>query len=429
MKKLTRKQAIQLIHDKPYKLGHLLGFTKLTKMNNDWMIMMIRGKGDQTLQGSRGTFKTTCVSLALAIIMVALPNLRVLFMRKTDDDVKEVIKQVANILKSSYMQAISMALWGVKVRLVVENSTELSTNLTKDIKGTNQLTGIGTKASLTGKHYDLIFTDDIVNIQDRISRAERERTKIIYQELQNIKNRDGRIFNTGTPWHKNDCFSIMPKPVMYNCYHPDVKEIITEEDIKKLKESMEPSLFAANYELRHIAAENIIFFEPAKHGDASKVEQGLAHTDAAFGGEDFTAFTIMRKTSGKYYIFGKLWHKHVENCYTEIVSLYNKFMCGKMAIEDNGDKGFTARDLKKLGVKAVTYHESMNKYIKITTNLLAIWKDVVFVEGTDEEYIDQICDFNEDAEHDDAPDSASSLARILYTKKDDEKKYIPLHQR
>ena len=429
MKKLTKRQAIQLIHDKPYKLGKMLGFDKLTKMHNTWLIMMIRGKEDQTLQGSRGTYKTTCVSLALAIIMVGLPNLRVLFMRKTDDDVKEVIKQVSNILKSRYIQAISQALWGVKVRLVVENSTELSTNLTKDVKGTNQLVGIGTKASLTGKHYDLIFTDDIVNIQDRISRAERERTKIVYQELQNIKNRGGRIFNTGTPWHKDDCFGIMPDSVKYNCYHEEVKEIITDEDIQKLKSSMTPSLFAANYELRHIAAEDVIFFEPEKHGDPSMVEQGLAQTDAAFGGEDFTAFTIMKKVSGKYYIYGKLWRKHVENCYTEIVSNYNKFMCGKMAIEDNGDKGFTARDLKKLGVRAATYHESMNKYIKITTYLLAIWKDVVFVEGTDEEYIDQICDYNENADHDDAPDSCASLARILYGKKDSNEKYVPLYRR
>jgi hypothetical protein len=91
-------------------------------------------------------------------------------------------------------------------------------------------------------------------------------------------------------------------------------------------------------------------------------------------------------------------------------------MCGKMPIEDNGDKGFTARDLKKQGLRAYTYHESMNKHIKITTYLLKIWKDVIFVNGTDEEYINQICDYNENAEHDDAPDSCSSLARILCNK-------------
>jgi hypothetical protein len=92
----------------------------------------------------------------------------------------------------------------------------------------------------------------------------------------------------------------------------------------------------------------------------------------------------------------------VESCYDDIKKYYTQFMCGKMPIEDNGDKGFTARDLKKQGIRAYTYHESMNKHIKITTYLLRIWQDVIFVEGTDEEYINQICDYNEDAEHDDA---------------------------
>ena len=52
-----------------------------------------------------------------------------------------------------------------------------------------------------------------------------------------------------------------------------------------------------------------------------------------------------------------------------------------------------------------------------------IWKDVIFVEGTDKEYIQQICDFYEDAEHDDAPDSAASIARLLMKKTSD---YTPI---
>lgn len=62
------------------------------------------------------------------------------------------------------------------------------------------------------------------------------------------------------------------------------------------------------------------------------------------------------------------------------------------------------------------YHEEMNKFLKITTYLKRDWKNVVFVEGTDEEYIRMITDYTEDAEHDDAPDSLSSLIRILWNK-------------
>ena len=42
-----------------------------------------------------------------------------------------------------------------------------------------------------------------------------------------------------------------------------------------------------------------------------------------------------------------------------------------------------------------------------------MWKNVVFVAGTDAEYINQICDYTENAEHDDAPDSAADICRLL----------------
>jgi phage terminase large subunit-like protein len=216
----------------------------------------------------------------------------------------------------------------------------------------------------------------------------------------------------------------MPNVEKWDCYRKEIKEVISDEELADIKSKMLPSLFAANYELRHIASEDVIFTSPNINGNPAMCEQGLAHVDAAFGGEDYTAFTIMHKTGGKYYVYGRLWRKHVGECYNEITAQYERFMCTKLAIEDNGDKGFTARDLKQLGCRISSYHESMNKFLKITTYLKAIWNDIIFVEGTDEEYINQICDYNIDAEHDDSCDSCASCARVLYNKS--ETRYKPL---
>jgi hypothetical protein len=401
----------------------MVGFTKLNnELHKGWIQDMTWGSGDMTLQASRGTYKTTCDSISISLIMILLPKLRQIFLRKTDTDVKEVCRQVANILKNpKTLYIVSKIYPGTNLRLTTESATEISTNLTTDVRGTNQLCCFGIGSSMTGKHADIIRTDDIVNIKDRISRAEREQTKVTYQELQNVKNRDGRIVNTGTPWHKDDCFKLMPNIVKFDCYN--VGDIITPAEIENLKSSMAPSLFAANYELRHIASEDVIFDEPVMDGDPTHVFNGIAHVDAAFYGEDYTSFSIMTKHEGKYYLFGKCWRKHVEDCYSQIVELYNHFLCGKMYLETNADKGYVGRDLKKLGIKTMTYAESMNKYIKIVTYLKGIWKDVVIVKGTDSEYIDMICDYTENAEHDDAPDSAACLAR-LYFKKVDNSGYI-----
>ena len=91
---LTRQQAVKFLKDTPVKFGHMLGFDKLVAFHNDWIKEMAFGKEDHTLQGHRNSYKTTCLSIALALIMILLPNKRILFMRKTDDDVKEILKQV-----------------------------------------------------------------------------------------------------------------------------------------------------------------------------------------------------------------------------------------------------------------------------------------------------------------------------------------------
>lgn len=407
---MTREQGVRLLLDHPYKVGHLLGFDRLTELHNGWIRDMVSGKEDKTLQAHRGSYKTTCVSLALAITMALMPRKRVLFMRKTDSDTKEVLAQVRKIIESEQMQYISSCIYGVPVSLTTSTANELSTNLSLDIKGTSQLVGMGLGSSITGKHFDAIYTDDIVNVSDRTSRAERERTKLMYQELRNIINRGGRIYNTGTPWHIDDAFTIMSPAERHDCY---TTGLISKEELDVIRDGMAPALFAANYELRHIASDDVIFTRPQTGADPAMVEQGEAHIDAGYHGEDYTAFTIARRVDGVIYVYGKMWRHHVDDVMDEIIKDRKRFNAGMIACEDNADKGYLARDLRKRGERVFEYHETANKYLKIVTHLKAEWSNIRFVEGTDKAYINQICDYTEDAAHDDAPDSLASIIRRL----------------
>lgn len=413
---MTSKQAIRFLIKHPAAFGRMIGFTKLRDdLHNDWIRSMVVGKNDDTLQAHRNSYKTTCVSVALSEILVIYPNDRTLFQRKTDDDVKEILTQTRNILLSPHMQYFVRCIYGndVRLRLTTDNAFELRTNLTNDARGTVQLLGMGIGGSLTGKHFDRIFTDDIVNIKDRYSKAERDKTKAIYQELHNIVNPGGRIFNTGTPWHKDDAFTLMPKPRVFDVYSTG---IMSDDEIQQKREEMTAALFAANYELRHIAADDVIFLSPRTGADPALVEQGIVHVDAAYGGSDFTAFTACRRRDGVYYVYGRLWHRAVDELEDEIIRLRKKFLCGKIYCETNADKGYLAKSLRNKGERVASYAETENKYMKIVTNLKPAWKNVVFVTGTDPEYIDQICDYNDEAEHDDAPDSLASIIRIMGNK-------------
>lgn len=193
-----------------------------------------------------------------------------------------MINQVERILRDPLTCAIFRVLTGDDLKLNKSTDSEITTSAFTAPIGAAQLLGLGIGTSITGKHSDFVFTDDIVNLRDRMSGAERERTKAAYRELQNIKKRSGRIVNTGTPWHKADCFSIMPEPDVYDCYKTG---LITPEELEKLRKSMTASLFAANYEMRHIASEDALFPEAAKFmHDPSLLRDGISHVDASYGG-------------------------------------------------------------------------------------------------------------------------------------------------
>ena len=413
--RMTEDREIgNFIYDYPEQIGVEVGFKDLKPIHGEWIREIVWGTGDYTLMAHRGSFKSSCLAVAIALIMVIYPTINIIFLRKADNDVSEMIRMVKKILQSGVMRDICAVFHGgVELALTEDAQDHISTNLWTSPMGASQLLGIGLKSSITGKHSDLVITDDICNVTDRISKAERDRTKIQYQELQNIRNRGGRIINLGTKWHKDDVFSLMENIHIY-----DYKQtgLISEEKAQELRDSMTAALFACNYELKIIADDDLIFVSPRVGGDPAMVEQGICHIDAAYGGSDYTAFTILRKKDGQYYVLGKLWHKAVDDVVDEIIALRKRFMAGKIYCEDNADKGYLAKDLRKRGERVVSYSEHENKYIKIVTKLKPEWKNILFVDGTDNDYIDMICDFNEDAEHDDAPDSLASLIRVTMNK-------------
>lgn len=410
-----RKQAVlDLLWNEPYKIGHWVGFGDLTTLHNEWLRSFLYADEDQTLLAHRGSYKTTDLSLFLAIHIVIQPNENVMFFRKTDDDVTEVMTQAKKILQSGVMQRIVSDLYGTDLQLLKSNNSEIHTNLCTSTKGVSQVVGLGIGTSITGKHADIVVTDDIVNLKDRISRVERERTKIQYMELQNICNRGGRFINTGTPWHKEDAISIMPNVKRYDCYSTG---LISREKLEQLRQGMSDSLFAANYELKHIADKDAMFKSPQFTKEKELIYGGLAHIDAAYDGADGTAFTILNKLKdGRIIGFGKRWDKHVDDCLSEIGIYHRSLRAGSISCEKNADKGYLTKELRGLGYHVDPYSESMNKFVKISTYLRSNWKNIAWLEDTDPEYINEILDYSEFAEHDDSPDSAASILRKMETR-------------
>ena len=97
----------------------------------------------------------------------------------------------------------------------------------------------------------------------------------------------------------------------------------------------------------------------------------------------------------------------------EIGVYHKRFRAGSISCEKNADKGYLAKELRQLGYMVDPYSESMNKFLKISTHLRSNWKNIIWLEDTDPEYINEILDYSEFAGHDDSPDSAASLLRKI----------------
>ena len=403
--------TIKAIKTEPYKIAKAVGFDDVREYpHNEWMKAILLGEGDYTLMAHRGSYKSSVLSVCIALLMVIKPQANIIFLRKADNDVSEMIRMVKKALETDALKAIAMVLYRKPLVLTEASASSITTNLFVSVSGSSQLLGIGLKSSITGKHAPIVITDDICNITDRISKAERDRTKIQYQELQNIRNRGGRIINLGTKWHKDDVFTMMKNPHVYDCH---ITRLISDEEVKELRANMSPALFACNYELKIIADEDALFTNAQFTSDVPRIYNGICHIDASYGGEDATAFTVIHEKSGYLYVYGKKYTKHVEDCLDDILALKEKYRAGTTWSERNADKGYLDKSLKARGDVSSTYHEKMNKHIKISTYLKENWGKVLFLDATDPEYIAEILDYNEHAQHDDCPDSLASAIRQL----------------
>ena len=406
---MKQKNWLDIVKKNPVSFGLEAGFEDLEEIHNEWIKKFLFSNEDITLQAHRGSYKTTCLSISIALMIILYPDENIIFIRKTDDDVKEVVTQVGKLLRTEMFKLLVYFLYnGMDLVIIKESAYEIDTNLKVSNKGASQLLGLGSKVSITGKHANIVITDDIVNIDDRISKASRNRTRYTYQELQNIKNRGGRIINTGTPWHKDDAFELMPNIIKYDCYETGLMD---DDEIQELRDSMTPSLFAANYELKHISDKDAMFYNPNidKGENTHLIYDGVCHIDASYGGSDGSAFTILkRQPDGKIFVYGALRQEHIDDCLPDFERKRKLYRAGTLFNETNADKGYLAKRIEK---PVKTYHESMNKYVKIATYLRAEWENIVFIADTDKEYINQILDYTENAEHDDAPDSLASLLR------------------
>jgi hypothetical protein len=410
------EKLLESIRDEPRLLGRLLGYTKLLPLHDQWIRDCWDEKKLSCIMAYRGSYKTTSVIICGIIrYLLFFPETRIILIRKTFTDAAKVTGAVSGCFDKPELQALFHKIHGITPRKTIDGGGRLEFNFKSAKTPEANVNAYGIGASITGAHADVIIADDIVTDKDRISRAEREKTKeYIYEVLTNIADTQSVKIICGTPWHRDDAFSEIAEMCEIKKYPIEKFNMLSPEEEAEKRKTTNPFLWACNYSLEFISDETQIFRDPV-YGpfDLELWRSGpvAAHIDAAYGGQDTCALTVM---SGCHAV-GWLFDGNITDWYSFIEDKYKLYRCSKILTETNADRGFLARELRSRGLRAETYTESMNKDFKISSYLYKYWKDLIWDNSTDTDYMLQIIDWRPHGTgHDDAPDSASCLLRYFH---------------
>lgn len=415
-------EQLRMVARYPHLIGHMVGKTKLTAMHSRWISQLWEPQEHTALMAHRGAYKTTaCTEIGIVYHMLFNPDVRIGLIRETWTVANDTLKTISNYMQTEPVQELFRALHDRYPVATTDRDGRLAFSFKGSITKEGSVDAYGVGTVPTGSHYDVILVDDAISINDRFSRAKRERTAENLMEIKmNILDPGKFMRCVGTPWHKDDAWKVLPRPMKYDVYSTG---ILTAEQIEEKRKEMTGPMFSANYELEHTAADDMMFADPEYGTWTASTHRVVAHLDAAYGGRDTNALTIMqRRADGGIQAYGKVLTGHVSQRIREIQQVCELRGARLLLMEDNSDRGFSADLLKRFGtedgsvLRTQTYHEKMDKHVKIGSYLGKHWHDLVWDERTDNDYMTQVTDYMEDASPDDAPDSAASLLKEFFFK-------------
>jgi hypothetical protein len=414
---LYSDEFLGIIANEPHKLGWFIGRDKLLPLHSEWIKYCWDSNEPRALQAFRGSYKTTSVVVVGAIRwMLFHPDDRIGIIRKNFNGAADFTHTIAAAMALPEVQELFRYAHGIAPKIVKQRDGRYQWNFKKTTTPEGNLSPLGIDGSITGCHFDKVITDDIITIKDKISRAERERTKEMVHEIAaNIIDPSKGCTWIGTPWHREDAWGVINEFCDIAKYPISQFNFLGKGEGEKKRLLTTPFLYAINYELELQKDESLLFSDPIYSNGWDFDRRGaVAQLDTAFDGDHYCAMTIATPTKKEgddqyYQAIGFTYAGNVEDWEPEIERLCRKYKVTYIYVEDNADKGACAKRLMACGLPVKRYSEGMNKHVKISTYLYQFWHYIEWAPDTDDEYMSQVADYREKSEPDDAPDSAASL--------------------
>lgn len=374
-------------------------FQKQIEMKN----FIFAGNQPRMVLGARGYGKTdygTILGTAEALLKNHL--LEVLIVTKEQERGKEIVEEIRNIL-------VKM---GAKLKGRAKTKIRFKEKAGKE---PNLIALTIRSRGFRGRHPHLIIMEDPITPEDT-SPAERKRVKKVYEELYKLTK---NIVIIGQPVHKADLYQELREKIpTFKMIWGDIPELDCDLEAQRGAGVSEESI-QASYFLNIMGSDSLPFFKIKTVDFFAK--DNVAYIDPAREGKDFTAISVAGRNFDNLVVAGWAFRKAWYDCLPEFEKIFTALKVNKVCIETNGIGELAVTQMRKLGIPAVGRNTTTNKHQRIMNiasfvNDLELYRmeegDPVLLQGN-EIFIDQVKNYEYNAEHDDAPDSMAGVAIFM----------------
>ena len=175
-------EHLAAIKENPHIISWILGKDNHSQVHSEW-IRFIWGTGKSvSLNAHRGSYKSTAIALIGSIwYMLFHPEVRICLVRKTYEDAAKGVNAIAQMMESPEIRELFRFAHGEYPDFRMRREGRIDFTFRKSKTPEGSVTGLGVNGNFTGKHFDFILVDDILTIKDKLSRAEREFTKVMWR--------------------------------------------------------------------------------------------------------------------------------------------------------------------------------------------------------------------------------------------------------
>jgi len=410
----------------------MLGYDKLSPQHGEWIKHFYQYAKFGVLQAHRGSYKTTCGIVGMVLLFLCNPAMRLLIVRKNLSLASDVLKTIQRHFETNdILRLYTFSRWNMTdAKTTVWSSERTTFAFKRTVTPEPSITAAGVGASITGAHFDYIWPDDIVTIEDRYSPAAREWAKAYFRELNNLIDPLGQTRLSGTPWHEQDVFSTIEEKYFEGRRFPVGTVTMPDDElieIRARKDRLPYAEWCCNYELRHVQdTDTLGAFDTVDTWDC---QYCVAFIDPSFSDKtdtDATAVSVVGVNKRGWILFtGMKLPKSISDEATRITILdfFQRFTPVESVIESQlADTSIFFIDAFRASERRYTIknlwtvkRQYRNKHERIAATVIANKPEMRLLEGTQADYALEVARYYKGAPHDDCPDSLAGAIEHLAT--------------